>query len=657
MPGQVTVTNATGAPIIPPGVDVAMCIVGPTPKSPVTAGQVSPPYGLPAAIAADFGPGDTADAAQQAVNRTPGNPAPPAVSLYATPATNPGTYGTINISGVTGTAVPANNTAIVPTGTLRPWIKVRTGFSVGTAGGDGWASLDGGTTQQLVQFGTAGEYNFPTNDGFAGQAGFVFGAPASTLSALYTALNNGRTAVLAHFLIVSGSPTIHAAADTADNTALIAIPTATTPATAVALFNGILALLTAHVGSAVYHTIADTVAAIALTAIPVAKSTEDVELHLVALRAAYEAHRVLVGGGPVHGSADSTNTWASYSAPAAATFIAGDVFYTNTLPPTPGSTDIYAAGTPATGALGAIASSSQSFALIVFPWPLTEAASTAVFAAAVAGMNNLLTYNKRPICIFQFRDQMLSGETTAQYVTAARSIMLGQDSRLVLCVGGGLLTDAMSARAYLRSGLPAVLARLQGATVFPGAEGEIIAQDPGWAGRGPLEGFSLVDGNGNLVFGAVDALTVGGLDGPVGAFGGALNFFHQRDASTAGAYVSAAPCMYGVGSTLLTLMDSRVAQALSRVLYSASWPLIKSASIVQSGILDPDVCSSIASILRDRLRTTFPHEFANPEDPNLVVVNPSVAVSGPNVTISIAVNDELFDYIGDINLTLYNARS
>jgi len=153
------------------------------------------------------------------------------------------------------------------------------------------------------------------------------------------------------------------------------------------------------------------------------------------------------------------------------------------------------------------------------------------------------------------------------------------------------------------------------------------------------------------------ALSVGGLDGPVGAFGGALNFFQQRDASTAGCYVSAAPCMYGVGSTILTLMDSRVAQALSRTLYSAAWPLIKSAKIVRSGILDPDACTAIETVLRDKLRTGYPHEFANPEDPNLVTVNPSVTVTGPNVAIAISVNDELFDYLGSITITLFNARS
>lgn len=658
MAGNVSVQNANGGSQVNPDVDKAMCLVGPTLKSPVTAGLVAPPYFVPSNLFSDFGPSDTNDAAMQAVAKSPANPSPAGVSVYATPATNAGTYGTINISGVLGTAVPANNTAITPTGTHRPWIKVRTAFSVGTTGGDGWASLDGGVTQQLVQFGTAGEYNFPTNDGFAAQAGIVFGAPTSTLAALYTALNNGRTALLAHFLIVSGSPQVHLAADSTDNTALTAVAVASTPATAVTLFNVMLALLGTHGANLTYHTTADTVLAAALAAIPAAQSTEDVELHLVALRAAYEAHRVLVGGGPVHGSADSTNTWAAYSPPTAGTLLAGDVFYTNTLPPTPASTDLYTAGSPATGAFGAIGQSSQNFGLVVCPWPITEATSTAIFAAITAGLNYLLTFNKRPTVLVQFRDQMLSGETVAQYITAARSICLGQDARIVMCVGGGLLTDAYSARTYLRSGLPAVLANIQGQTSFPGIQGEVIAQSPAWAGRGPLPGFSLVDSTSSLVFGAVDAFTQGGLDGPVGAFGGTLNFCQQRDQATAGAYVSSAPCMYGVGSTVLTLMDSRITQALQRALYSIAWTMIQGAAVVQSGILDSDLCDAMGAKMRAVIgaNSVYRSEFANSKDPNLVVVNPAVTVSGPNVTITVAVNDKLFDYINGISITLFNVR-
>lgn len=653
MPGRVTVTNATGSPTQPAGADVAMCIVGASTSFPLPAGQVTPPYSAMGAAVTDLGQGDAVDALCQAIAITPGNPAPPGVSFYQTPSTTPGSYGTINVSGVLGTCLPAVNAAIAPTGTLDPWMQIVTGGTVGVSGMTAWASLNGGRAKVLVQLGVSDAYNFPANDGFAGQAGFILGPPAAAVAALYTALNNLRTAELAHFLITTGSPAIHLAADTTDNTALTAIPVASSAATAVALYNGLLAHLATHGASTTYHTTADTVLATALAALPVAVNTADVEANLSALTAGYNAHRVLVGSGPVHGSADSTNTCAAFTA-TPSTLLAGDTFYVHTSPPSWADADLYAAGPPATGAFAAIGASSYSFAIIV----VTEPVQISDFPTLSAGLDSMLVYNKRPTLLCRFRDQMQTGETTAQYITAVRAFCAAcQDNRITISYGGGWLTDAFSQRIYSRSGLPAVLARAQGNQAYPGVEGEVIAQSPAWAGRGPLEGFSLVDNNGHLVPGAVDEFITGGQD-QVGSVGGAMGYCYQRDAATQGTYVSAAPVLYPSSSTVLTLMDSRVSQALQRVLYSVAWTMIQGASVVQNGILDPDLADAMGMRMYNQIGPNSPyaHEFANASSPNLVKVNPSATVIGANMTFSVNVDDELFDFVNGINITLFNVR-
>jgi hypothetical protein len=53
----------------------------------------------------------------------------------------------------------------------------------------------------------------------------------------------------------------------------------------------------------------------------------------------------------------------------------------------------------------------------------------------------------------------------------------------------------------------------------------------------------------------------------------------------------------------------------------------------------------------------YANEFANANDPNLVTVDEDVDVDGPNVTTYWYVNNELFDYINGIAITVANARS
>jgi hypothetical protein len=655
MPGNVTMTEALGQPQNSSDADFGVCFVGYTSSSAVSAGQVSPAYGDMQSAATDLGVSDLVDVLCHAVKVTNANPGPVPCSVYTTPATTPGSYGTMTISGVTGTCVPANNTSLTPKGTYQPWMQIVVGGTVGTTGMTAYASLDGGRTKRLVSLGTATSYNFPSSDGWGagGQAGFIFGPPASALSALYTALNNGRTALLAHFILTTGSPQVHLAADTTDNTALTAIPTASTPATAIALFNGMLNLLGVHGASLTYHTTADTALATALAAIPQAVDVEDVELHLPALRTAYEAHRVLVGGGPVHGSADSTDTWASFST-TAATLNANDVFFTSTLPPMWGDSDLYSAGPPATGAFAAIADSSQQFALIV----ITEPVASGDFATLSAGLDYLASFGRRMGLIVRFRDPN-SGESDAQYVVAFQTFAAANHDNRIACLAGSLyVTDALRGFVYLRTFMGPYMARLQSFNSVEGQELERIAQNPGWVARGPLEGANLKDAAGNTI-GHDEALR-GGIDAANSApTGGGVCCYYARNVDVAGTYVSnRGSVMYGTGSTILCLEDRRVANALERVAIGISLQSIGGADIYdgQTFALDDEIRNGLAGKIAKAIRDRYAHEFQNATDPNLVSVNPTVTVVGRAVTISGTLNVRFFGYTDTVALTFAASR-
>lgn len=337
---------------------------------------------------------------------------------------------------------------------------------------------------------------------------------------------------------------------------------------------------------------------------------------------------------------------------AAGTLIAGDTWSESiTTPPIWGTSDLYSSGT---GAFAAIAQSGNSYGLVV----ITEPVVAGDFATLTAGLNYMATFNKRPVLLVRFRDPTPS-ETDAQYVTAFQTFAAAnQDSRISVVVGSGWLTDAFRSFRYFRSGLPAVLARLQWAAVNPGPYQERLAKSPAYGGDYGLPDFSLIDDNQNPISQAHDEFVRGGIDGPMaGGTGGGITFCYQRAVGVVGTYISEAPCLYPAGSTVLTLMDARVSNGIQRELYAVAWTMIQGSAVVNGGIMDPDLAAAMATKMKDAILAKFSKEIANPGDPNLVVVNPAVTVSGPNVNLTVSVNDRLFDYVNGIAITLFNIRS
>lgn len=654
----VTTQEASGLVALGTGVDYAMCVVGYSSAYPIAAGKMTSPYVNPGAAVSDLGQGDAVDCLCQAIKITQGNPAPSPACFYQTPPTTPGSYGTVTTSGVTGTTVVTANAAIVPTGTRQPWMQITNTFTVGVAGGTAFASLDGGLNRKPVSIGTADSYNFPPGDGWpagGGQAGFVFGPPVANVSALYTGLNALRTAELAHFIIVSGSPQVHLAADTTDNTALTAVPVASSPATAVALYNALVSRIAAHGASLTYHTTADTVLATALAGIPVASNTEDVELNLAPLISAYNAHRILVGAGPVHGSADTTNTCAAFTT-TPGTLNTGDVFFTNTIPPQWADADLYSAGPPATGALAAIANSGTQIGIVV----ITEPVAIADFATLSTGLDYFAEVGKQaPVLMIRFRDPMTTtGETDAQYIAAFQAFCAAcHDNRIGTMAGSGLLTDAFSGFRYLRSGLAAVVAREQSFVAVAGAQGEKIAQSPGWVKRGPLEGFSLIDDNGNLV-GHDESQRAGISPASGAATGTGLAFYYNRNAQVQGTYTTKWCVLYPVLSEILNMQDRRLANAIERTAVAMMWPEIQGADIWDpvTFVLDVDAAQALASKIHAQIQLLYGSEFQNAADPNIVTVGPNVTVVGDDVTIPGTVAVRFYGYTQNVLITFQASR-
>lgn len=663
MPGTASVAEAPGQPQAPGSADFTMVFVGPSALNPVTVGQLTPAYSNPAAAASDLGASDMCDGLMQAIAQTPGNPQPPPAYAYVTPATTPGSYGAVTTASMgASSSVPAAGPA-TPTGTFEPWMQVVTGFTVGVTGGTAYASLNGGRNKKLVNIGAKTYYAYPASDGWpcgGGQAEWTFGPATSTVAALYTSLNAGRTAVLAHLLIVSGSPAVHAAADTTDNATLTAVPVASTPATAVALFNALLALLLRH-GSNTggsYHTNADTVLAAALAAIPIAVTIEDCILNEASLRAAYEAHRILVGGSPVHGSADSTNTWAAYSTPTAVTLAAGATFSTNTLPPIWADADLYAAGPPATGAFAAIAESDVQMAVVV----LTEPWIAGDFSTVVAGINYCNSFGKRILVLGRFRDPIYSGETDAAHLAAWEAFRVNfLDSRIACCAGSCWLTDAFSGAVYLRSFLPALCARWQSFAVVAGQEGEKLSQNAGWVARGPLEGASLKDTNGNTI-GHDEAVRSGITATPGAATGGGIALYYQRIGKRKGTYVdNRSGVLYPVGSAVLLYEDRRIANAVEQLLTDIALETIGGADATSPlatppVILDAPLVDALSMKMSAAVKAAYPDEFQNAEEPGLVVVNPVVTVVGGMVALSVTINARFWNFGDNVLLTFALTR-
>lgn len=661
MPGSVEIIRTKRRNATSPAVDFAILVIGAASLSPLGDNAISPPYGSPEALAEDYGIGDGVDAAQQAVKRTDGNPSPPAVAFCRTPATTHGSIGTIALGLMVGTTVPTALAAAAPLGTWQTRVRVSDdgngggGTTVGTSGIVLEASIDNGY-HWLPAFelgtGTTVTIYLPDENGpIDTGVKYALEPPAAQITAMVTRVNDLRTKALAHFVYTTG--TVHTNADNTSGSGIAAA--ATNTATTISLMSTILTALGLHFargsGQSIHINVAgDNVtslaAATAAVAAAVASGTaQDAITALSALTAAFAAHEA---GTTWHTIADAVNV-VTATAPTRGTLKTGDQWSAPTSPPMWTIGDIFTGGGTPTGALANVASSLQNFGLLV----LTEPVASGEVATLSAGLDYITARNasRRPSLLIRFRDPT-PGETDAAYILAFqtwRGAFAG-DARISCVAGPGVVTDALRSYVWKRSGLAPLLARLQSNASIPGPLGEKLAEHPGLGARLGLEGFSLYLPDGTPY--GHDERVRGGIDGPIGGKGGGITFYYEAHDELAGTYVSNAPCLYPQGSTVLTLMDNRVASGIERELYAVGFTALKGADVFdeQTLTLDPDIRDALAARAMAAIKAKYSTEIQNANDPNLVQVDEVIELDGSNVGITWQVKDRLFGYTDKVRI-------
>ncbi len=140
---SVTVTEARGAVAPPANIDQAAVVLGCTSSGSV---GLSPLFNSATAAAAALGYGDTIDAASYITDPIdPSRQLPGPVAIYKCASANPGTYGTVDQTGVLGAGTIDVDGTSLPFGTYpEAWLQVGVGFTTGMAGGTVRWTLDGG---------------------------------------------------------------------------------------------------------------------------------------------------------------------------------------------------------------------------------------------------------------------------------------------------------------------------------------------------------------------------------------------------------------------------------------------------------------------------------------------------------------------------------
>jgi hypothetical protein len=238
----ITVEEARGTIAIPADLDQTAIVMGCS-----SAGSGLSNFFLSGTSAqASVGYGDASDTLCQIIEQENAGAKIPC-ALYTTPDSgSPGTYGTIDLAGVTGTCVPAVDDSLEPYGTDELDVVVVSGGTVGTTGITYKLSRDAGRHYgNTLALGTATTIAV-SNAG----SGFVLDPPAAQVTALIAAAVEARADTLAHLADV----TAHDAADTSAAQVLLAASSApTTGAEAIAVLNLAIDALVSHLPNITAH--------------------------------------------------------------------------------------------------------------------------------------------------------------------------------------------------------------------------------------------------------------------------------------------------------------------------------------------------------------------------------------------------------------------
>ncbi len=240
-------------------------------------------------------------------------------ALLTVPATTPGSYGTIDVTGITGTCTAAVDATSLPLGTYENWLLCDAGGTLGTAGITLKWSLDAGRSySNPIALGVATSFATP-NSG----SKIDFG-PTATNAAYVTLAVELRADVLAHL----ANAVAHDGADT--SAAQIALAASSIPATvsaSTAVVNLALAALVSHVVNiTTVHDGPDLVARTALAALSAATNTAtgiDLANALKAVLNTHDAVALTASTAGLMGATASVASPQTYTA--AGNFISGGI--------------------------------------------------------------------------------------------------------------------------------------------------------------------------------------------------------------------------------------------------------------------------------------------------------------------------------------------
>jgi hypothetical protein len=640
---SLTIAEARGFTAVNAEIDQLAIVVG---CSSLGSGQ-SAFYLSGASAVAGLGYGDAVETLTQIIEQqqdgaTVGTKYPAA--MYTTSDTVPGSYGDLDDSDFTGLATVAIDATSEPYITADAQIRFIAGGIVGVTGITYQTRLGyQGEWSRTVSLGTDASITIPTSN-----AKFDFSPSSSSLTTLNTLINEEVTDYNAHVILTTG--TVHSNADTVDQLNTTTYPTATNTATRVARMAALIDVAKLHVvkgtgGTPATHInlVGDTTALAALNAIPAVVDDVTALNAAISFKAIYNTH---IAGTTWHTIADATNIVTS-STPTAGSVNAGDALRVRTFAPAPDSTGVAAA-------LAALAAGSAEFSILVLDFPLT----VALAATVSTGLDALALVGREPLCIARYRlPDFEDDETRTEWgaaLDAEFSIEAFDDSRIHLVTEYGLLTDAMTQRQYLRSGLAQTAADF---VRVPRAEWPNAPADQ------PMANFTLVDENG---------ATIGHDEGPRGDFtglsndtlGGRLGCVQRLADSTRREQVfKTVPwVLYAADERIRNAMARRLVNALRRVVRAAGTPLLGGRFFftptgATTGTLTDASRQAIHGIIFQDVSDEFGTEFENAADASLdtglIQVSPNVTLSGGDIVgLSVTAAPDLPGYAKDLSFTI-----
>lgn len=538
-------------------------------------------------------------------------------------ATNVGSYGTLDDSAFTGTALPVVVSATVPTDEAELYIKIVEGGTFGTTGikyrrSDSYGR-EGDSSMPLRALGTATRIEFD-----AVNAAIEFDPP---LAAVLTYVNELVDDAIDHF---AEGATIHGAADAGPYTIS---GTAASQSAAITRLVEAIAAAKLHVVkiSSSIHGAADNTVLAALNAITTPTTGQTLITTAIAFETAFFGDGLAVNSGhtmrtasSIHGSVDATNVIAA-ATPSRGTAVAGDIVRVNTVAPSPTSGEVATAFTT-------LADSDYTPALVLLP-----GRTPANYRATISqGLDNMKDQGKPCLCYVQARKRTDGDATLADYRdnVEAEWIAEGLDNRIKVVFGDYRwdFTDGANVRRRLIGSATHLMVREINTeyfrTIWDVSRGQIEDAYP-LNESGVFDGWSEPQGRETQ-----------------------LQAFYRVPNAELGR-----PLVASVDYSLADLdqdrtttgRERRVTDELARIVGRWAWNQVGALSAVTripnttTGTLKASVRASyersLAAIIQQRMGGTAPNCAISDTDlPDLVSINPTVTLVGANVYLAVTVN-------------------